>query len=104
MITRTKLASAGLAAAVALGGLVATPVASAQTTPFANTVQAEQTTAKTNADNKSPSTTDKTKSSLKDTDPDTVRKWIGVVTAGISAIAAIYALITNMGKNTQFRF
>ena len=113
MITRTKLASAGLAAAVALGGLVAAPVASAQGTSFNNSAEAAQATAEMNAETNaesssikdlSSSSTTAEGSSLKDTDPDTVLDWLGVVTAGLSVIATVYTLINSMGNNAQFRF
>lgn len=116
MITRTKLVSAGLAAAVALGGLVAAPAASAQTTPFNNSAEATQAKAEMNAETNSESssikdlssssnsTTNEAGSSLKDTDPDTVLDWLGVVTAGLSVIATVYTLINSMNSNAQFRF
>lgn len=116
MITRTKLASAGLTAAIALGGLVAAPAASAQTTPFNNAAEAAQATAEMNAETNSESssiknlssssnsTTSETGSSLKDTDPDTILEWLGVVTAGLSVIATVYTLINSMSSNAQFRF
>ena len=112
MITRTKLASAGLATAVAFGGLVVAPAASAQTTPFNNSAEAAQATAEmnteTNAESSpinnlsSSSTTEG--SSLKDADPDTILEWLGVVTAGLSVIATVYTMINSMGNNAQFRF
>ena len=111
MITRTKLASAGLVAAVALGGLVAAPAASAQGTSFNNSAEAAQATAEMNAETESSSIKDLSSSSnstegssLKDTDPDTVLDWLGVVTAGLSVIATVYTLINSMGNNAQFRF
>lgn len=112
MITRTKLASAGLAAAVALGGLVAAPVASAQGTPFNNSAEAAQAKAEMNAETNSESSSIKDLSSssttegssLKDTDPDTVLDWLGVVTAGLSVIATVYTLFNSMHNNAQFRF
>lgn len=110
MITRTKLASAGLATAVALGGLVTAPAASAQGTPFNNSAEAAQAKVEMNAETESSSIKDLSSSSttegssLKDTDPDTVLDWLGVVTAGLSVIATVYTLINSMGNNAQFRF
>lgn len=114
MINRTKLASAGLAATIALGGLVAAPAASAQTTSFDNAAEAAQAKAEMNAETNSESssikdlssssnsTTNETGSSLKDTDPDTILEWLGVVTAGLSVIATVYTLINSMANNVRF--
>lgn len=115
-IPRTLL-SAGLATAVALGTFAAQPIASAQTAPFEDTVQTQtdtnsgdgtDTDSGTGTEDNTGTNTDtgtelsSLSSSSEDVDPETVLDWLGVATAGLSVIATLYTLLTNMGKNIGF--
>lgn len=115
-IPRTLL-SAGLATAVALGTFAAQPIASAQTAPFEDTVQTQtdtnsgdgtDTDTGTGTEDNTGTNTDtgtelsSLSSSSEDVDPETVLDWLGVATAGLSVIATLYTLLTNMGKNIGF--
>ena len=104
MNIRRALLSAGLATSVALGGLAAQPIASAQTTANTNTATTNTSSVSDLSSKSERTNTQAETSSMKDTDPDTVLEWMGVVTAGLSIVATLYTLITSMGNNAQFRF
>ena len=113
-IPRTLL-SAGLATVVAFGAFAAQPIASAQTAPFEDTVQTQtdtnsgdgtDTDTGTGTEDNTGTNTGTELSSLssssEDADPETILDWLGVATAGLSVIATLYTLLTNMGKNIGF--
>lgn len=108
MNIRTKLLSAGLATAVTFGGLVSAPIASAETAS-AQSASAKSTTETKSSSIKNLSSSpespaNKTSSFFKETDPDTVLEWLGVVTAGLSVIATVYTMMNSMNNNANVRF